>query len=113
MNAKDRFGALLAMGIVFQIGLQVALNIGVVSDFLPNKDFFKYGYINGIFETNYEVKYKEIVIGFLASKLTYTHELDVRYKELNIVESEENKFTVKNYSYDFNVGTEEVNYNVK
>ncbi len=36
MNAKDRFGALLAMGIVFQIGLQVALNIGVVSDFLPN-----------------------------------------------------------------------------
>lgn len=36
MNAKDSFGALLAMGIVFQIGLQVALNIGVVSDFLPN-----------------------------------------------------------------------------
>ncbi len=36
MYAKDRFGALLAMGIVFQIGLQVALNIGVVSDFLPN-----------------------------------------------------------------------------
>lgn len=36
MNAKDRFGALLAMGIVFQVGLQVALNIGVVSDFLPN-----------------------------------------------------------------------------
>ena len=36
MNAKDRFGALLTMGIVFQIGLQVALNIGVVSDFLPN-----------------------------------------------------------------------------
>ena len=36
MNAKDRFGALLSMGIVFQIGLQVALNIGVVSDFLPN-----------------------------------------------------------------------------
>lgn len=36
MNAKDRFGALLAMGIVFQIGIQVALNIGVVSDLLPN-----------------------------------------------------------------------------
>ncbi len=36
MYAKDRFGALLSMGIVFQIGLQVALNIGVVSDFLPN-----------------------------------------------------------------------------
>ncbi len=36
MNAKDRFGGLLAMGIVFQIGIQVALNIGVVSDLLPN-----------------------------------------------------------------------------
>ncbi len=36
MNAKDRFGALLSMGIVFQIGIQVALNIGVVSDLLPN-----------------------------------------------------------------------------
>ncbi len=36
MSAKDRFGALLAMGIVFQIGIQVALNIGVVSDLLPN-----------------------------------------------------------------------------
>ncbi len=36
MNAKDRFGALVAIGIVFQIGLQVVLNIGVVSDLLPN-----------------------------------------------------------------------------
>lgn len=36
MNAKDRFGALLTMGIVFQVGIQVALNIGVVSDLLPN-----------------------------------------------------------------------------
>ncbi len=36
MRAKDRFGALLAMGIVFQIGVQVALNIAVVSDFIPN-----------------------------------------------------------------------------
>ncbi len=36
MRAKDRFGALLTTGIVFQIGLQVALNIGVVSDILPN-----------------------------------------------------------------------------
>ncbi len=34
--AKDRFGALLCMGIVFQVGIQVALNIGVVTDFLPN-----------------------------------------------------------------------------
>ncbi len=36
MNAKDRFGALVVMGIVFQIGIQVALNIAVVSDLLPN-----------------------------------------------------------------------------
>ncbi len=36
MNAKDRFGALLSMGIVFQIGIQVALNIAVVSDLIPN-----------------------------------------------------------------------------
>ncbi len=36
LRAKDRFGALLAMGIVFQIGVQVALNIAVVSDFIPN-----------------------------------------------------------------------------
>ncbi len=36
MRAKDRFSALLVMGIVFQVGIQVALNIGVVSDLLPN-----------------------------------------------------------------------------
>lgn len=36
LMAKDRFSALVCMGIVFQIGIQVALNIGVVSDFLPN-----------------------------------------------------------------------------
>ena len=36
LRAKDRFSALLAMGIVFQIGVQVALNIAVVSDFIPN-----------------------------------------------------------------------------
>ena len=36
MNSKDRFSALLVMGIVFQVGIQVALNIGVVSDLLPN-----------------------------------------------------------------------------
>jgi cell division protein FtsW len=47
MNAKDRFSALLAMGIVFQVGIQVALNIGVVTDLLPNTGislpFFSYG----------------------------------------------------------------------
>lgn len=36
MRAKDRFSALLAMGISFQVGIQVALNIAVVSDFIPN-----------------------------------------------------------------------------
>lgn len=47
LRAKDRFGALLAMGIVFQVGLQTALNIGVVTDALPNTGislpFFSYG----------------------------------------------------------------------
>ena len=36
LMAKDRFSALLCMGIAFQVGIQVALNIGVVTDFLPN-----------------------------------------------------------------------------
>lgn len=36
LRAKDRFGALLCMGIAFQIGIQVALNIAVVSDLIPN-----------------------------------------------------------------------------
>ena len=47
LKAKDRFGAMLAMGIVFQVGLQTALNIGVVTDTLPNTGislpFFSYG----------------------------------------------------------------------
>lgn len=47
LHAKDRFGALLSMGIVFQVGLQTALNIGVVTDALPNTGislpFFSYG----------------------------------------------------------------------
>lgn len=47
LRAKDRFGALLSMGIVFQVGLQTALNIGVVTDALPNTGislpFFSYG----------------------------------------------------------------------
>lgn len=47
LKAKDRFGALLSMGIVFQVGLQTALNIAVVTDLLPNTGislpFFSYG----------------------------------------------------------------------
>lgn len=47
IHAKDRFGALISMGIVFQVGMQTALNIGVVTDTLPNTGislpFFSYG----------------------------------------------------------------------
>ena len=47
MHARDRFGALLAFGIMMQIGLQVALNVAVVTDTLPNTGislpFFSYG----------------------------------------------------------------------
>lgn len=47
IHAKDRFGALLAMGIVFQVGMQTVLNILVVTDTLPNTGislpFFSYG----------------------------------------------------------------------
>lgn len=47
LRAKDRFGALLSMGIVFQVGLQTALNLAVVTDAMPNTGislpFFSYG----------------------------------------------------------------------
>lgn len=47
MRSPDRFGALLAMGITFQIGLQTALNILVVTNTIPNTGislpFFSYG----------------------------------------------------------------------
>lgn len=47
LKAKDRFGSLLVLGVVFHIGMQVALNIGVVTDFLPNTGIslplFSYG----------------------------------------------------------------------
>lgn len=36
LRAKDKFSSLLVIGICFQIGIQVALNIAVVSDFMPN-----------------------------------------------------------------------------
>ena len=36
IKAKDRFGSLLVMGIVFQVGLQAALHIAVVTDTIPN-----------------------------------------------------------------------------
>lgn len=47
LHSKDRFGALLAMGMVFQVGLQTALNIAVATDTVPNTGislpFFSYG----------------------------------------------------------------------
>lgn len=47
INSKDKFGALLSMGLVFQVGLQAALNIAVVTDTVPNTGislpFFSYG----------------------------------------------------------------------
>ena len=47
LRAKDRFGALLSMGNVFQVGLQTALNLAVVTDAMPNTGislpFFSYG----------------------------------------------------------------------
>lgn len=46
-RCKDKFGSLLIIGVVTQIGLQVVLNILVVTDTLPNTGFafpfFSYG----------------------------------------------------------------------
>ncbi len=47
MKAKDKFGFMLAIGLTAQIGLQVALNLAVVSNLFPNTGislpFFSYG----------------------------------------------------------------------
>lgn len=47
MRAKDRFGALLGIGLTAQVGLQVILNIAVVTNTIPNTGislpFFSYG----------------------------------------------------------------------
>ncbi len=47
MRARTKYGAMLAMGISLQVGLQTALNIGVVTSTLPNTGislpFFSYG----------------------------------------------------------------------
>lgn len=46
-RSKDTYGSLLTMGIVFQVGIQVILNIAVVTDTIPNTGislpFFSYG----------------------------------------------------------------------
>ena len=47
INARTRYGALLALGVVFQLGVQVVLNILVATDSIPNTGislpFFSYG----------------------------------------------------------------------
>ena len=47
LRAKDRFGKLLGIGLSAQIGIQVILNILVITDWLPNTGislpFFSYG----------------------------------------------------------------------
>ncbi len=47
MKAADKFGALLALGLTFQVGLQMILNVLVVTNTLPNTGislpFFSYG----------------------------------------------------------------------
>lgn len=47
MRSKDKFGCLLAVGFTFQVGLQAALNIMVVTNTIPNTGislpFFSYG----------------------------------------------------------------------
>ena len=47
LHARDRFGALLAVGVTTQVALQVFLNIAVVTNLIPNTGislpFFSYG----------------------------------------------------------------------
>lgn len=47
LNARDKFGTMLGLGITFQIGLQTVLNICVVTNTIPNTGislpFFSYG----------------------------------------------------------------------
>ena len=47
LKAPDKFGALLAVGLTFQVGLQMALNVLVVTNTIPNTGislpFFSYG----------------------------------------------------------------------
>ena len=47
MHSQDKFGALMAIGLTFQVGLQAMLNIWVVTNTIPNTGislpFFSYG----------------------------------------------------------------------
>ena len=52
-NAPDLYGALIVVGVMAQIGLQVIVNIGVVTNTLPNTGiplpFISYGGTSAIF----------------------------------------------------------------
>ena len=47
IRAKDRFGTLLGLGLTMQVGMQMILNIAVVTNTIPNTGislpFFSYG----------------------------------------------------------------------
>ena len=47
IRAKDRFGTLLGLGLIMQVGMQMILNISVVTNTIPNTGislpFFSYG----------------------------------------------------------------------
>ena len=47
LRAKDRFGSMLAIGLTAQVGIQVLLNLAVVTNTMPNTGislpFFSYG----------------------------------------------------------------------
>ena len=36
LHARDRFGTMLGLGLIFQVGLQAVLNICVVTNTIPN-----------------------------------------------------------------------------
>jgi cell division protein FtsW len=47
LKSPDKFGCMLAFGLTLQIGIQVAINVAVVSNLMPNTGislpFFSYG----------------------------------------------------------------------
>ena len=47
LNCKDRFGSLLCIGIISQVGIQIVFNVAVVTNTIPNTGislpFFSYG----------------------------------------------------------------------